>query len=401
MRTLASRHLWVPRGQWRGVGDLAFYDGVNTGSTYAIGVAQSPTGVAYSKPYTTPILSGGQTWDAGGVKDPLVLRSGAASLAMWYTGYTGSPPVFQVGYATSNDNGGTWTEYASNPVLAPSGSGWDAGIVGQPVVFYEPTDVSRPYKMWYLGASTTSSGNYSIGYAYSTDGKAWTKSSANPVLTYTAAGFATAILPGAVIKVGSTYYLFCDGRPTPSGGISGDVVCLFTFTNPEGTYTAGGTLLSPSTAQQSLTSDLSAGATTVNVTSTSAFHAGEPVLLCDSTSTVADAKINTITSGTQMTLTFGLSRAYTVANSSTIRSLFYGSLDCKTILPVTGGGYELYLAPFQQFAGSPFYERSAAASSSSLGSGWSFDYSRSPLFVTGPSGAWDSNSAENPCVLSG
>lgn len=402
MRPLASRRLFPDQSasSFRARNYLLAYDGQNGNGHYGIGMAGSWDGYTFTKLYAIPAIAAiaaNGSWAGGGVKDPWLLKFGQADYRMWHSGYTTPADAFSIGYATSSD-GVVWTESAANPIISPSVSGWDAGGVQYPVVFYEPSDASRPFKMWYVGTATVGAANYSIGYAYSTDGINWTKSASNPVLTYTTAGFSTGIAPGPVVKSGSTYYMYCNGRPTPVGGISGDVVALFTFTNPEGTYTSGGTLLSPSTAKQSLTSNLSSGSVTVNVTATAAFHVGEPCLLLDSTNAEADVFIQAIGSGTQMTLTAPASYSWTTANSATIRSLYYGSLNARSFLTISGTDV-LWLAPFQQFAGSPFQERSAAGTSSSLGSGWAFDYTRGFVLPLGPYGAFDTLSAENPCVI--
>ena len=67
------------------------------------------------------------------------------------------------------------------------------------------------YKMWYTGKS--SAGPYQIGYATSSDGIAWTKHGANPIITPADAGTwdglpVQHVGDCAVIKNGSNYEMW-------------------------------------------------------------------------------------------------------------------------------------------------------------------------------------------------
>ncbi len=83
-----------------------------------------------------------------------------------------------IGYAESED-GFSWTRQET-PILVPGGTGaWDEKVLGFPTVVYR----EGIYHLWYQGQDT--SNRLHIGYAASADGGAtWTKSDANPVLTY-------------------------------------------------------------------------------------------------------------------------------------------------------------------------------------------------------------------------
>jgi hypothetical protein len=103
-----------------------------------------------------------------------------------------------------------------------SGSGFEAGGVSFPSVIYDPleTDSGKRFKMLYTGR--TSGGAYEdIGYAYSSDGKSWTKYSGNPVIdeTWNCTG-------PALMRLGSIYY--CVYRRVDTNDIrlaySGDMV---------------------------------------------------------------------------------------------------------------------------------------------------------------------------------
>ncbi len=138
---------------------------------------------------------GGTNWietqfDADAAVHPCVLHRSATLWQMWYTGYDqvtsmtddGSKTLTSVrssiGYAVSTD-GITWNKYAQNPVLGVSQyeTAWDHDKVMSPWVLWDAS--ASMYCMWYTGYNGSLS---MIGYAESTDGTNWTRSSSNPVL---------------------------------------------------------------------------------------------------------------------------------------------------------------------------------------------------------------------------
>ena len=80
---------------------------------------------------------------------------------MWYTGYSSSADIAQIGYATSTD-GINWTKDSNNPVLSVGASGsWDSDLVANPAVIKD----GSVYKMWY---EASDAGKWlRIGYATS------------------------------------------------------------------------------------------------------------------------------------------------------------------------------------------------------------------------------------------
>jgi len=121
-----------------------------------------------------PVLDvgGDGSWSSLHVSDPCVLFDGEM-YHMWYVGDNGS--MCGIGYATSLD-GVNWQEYPGNPVLKDGiGDVWDGEYVSQPTVLY----YGNMYHMWYTGYDGE---HLRIGYAVSSDGINWQKSSYNPVL---------------------------------------------------------------------------------------------------------------------------------------------------------------------------------------------------------------------------
>lgn len=88
----------------------------------------------------TPVLvkGAGGAWDDGAVETPSVCVYGG-QYVMFYTGYPvgggSDATTYRIGYATSPD-GITWTKFAGNPLLAPSGvaNSFDQFIVAEPGV---------------------------------------------------------------------------------------------------------------------------------------------------------------------------------------------------------------------------------------------------------------------------
>lgn len=137
----------------------------------------SVDGTTWSAATTVLTPGAAGAWDDAGVYVDSVIYDGGV-FKMWYTGRQTSPPPTKnaIGYATSPD-GTTWTKHAGNPVLmvgAPAD--WDGQFVREAAV----VKMGSTYHMWYAGTAAWPA--FSIGYATSPDGLAWTKNAGNPVL---------------------------------------------------------------------------------------------------------------------------------------------------------------------------------------------------------------------------
>lgn len=84
--------------------------------------------------------------------------------------------------ATASDPTGTWTVLNSGqPLMGPTGAGWEAvGVANPHVIENEPGS----YAMIYNGINTF----WQIGFAYSSDLTTWTRYGSNPILTKGAGG---------------------------------------------------------------------------------------------------------------------------------------------------------------------------------------------------------------------
>jgi hypothetical protein len=144
----------------------------------------------------TSVIVGGNNsaiWNRGsyGPSDVIYNPAGSATIVepvdkasvwankyvMYYDGTTGGTE--SLGLAVSND-GLNWQGYNGGvaPVLAGTGvtGNWDYNFVSRATVLKENDDA---YHMWYSGGS----GNMQdgIGYAFSTDGIAWSRDVSNPI----------------------------------------------------------------------------------------------------------------------------------------------------------------------------------------------------------------------------
>jgi hypothetical protein len=379
---------------------VLFYNGTTApGGGYKIGRADWPSaeagangGGTANRSFSNPLLGSGNPSN----KDPCVLYD-AGTWKMWYT-ITGSG----IGYATSSD-GTSWTASGSNPVLTPSGMGWDSGTVSFPVVYKDAgAPAGKRYRMLYSGSSGS---NYQIGYAYSADGVTWTKGGSNPVLANGSGGQFddTVMVAGCLAKSGGTYYFLYGGEhhtPFPED----DQVGGATFTDFEGAYTKSGgnpILAKRSSAKQALTADLASGGTSVTVASSAAFAVGEAVVITNDT-TIWQTRILSIPNGTTINLWSPSPASLTVASGSTILSVAQALTPRALFLD--GSTWKMLLSGFQVGVNNPKVETTAYAESSNTtpDSGWAFQWGKTPplwLPQRGVTGPWDAESAENVCIV--
>lgn len=151
-----------------------WYHGFSGGSERQIGYATSLDGISWNKYAQNPVLTpgAGGDWDAESVCEPNVVHVGA-TYYMYYSHCVGNGGI---GLATSSD-GVSWTKYTGNPVIA-TGAGWENQQVDWAGVYHD----GKLFHVWYLGRKASDTGGFSLGHAFSSDGKTFTKSAANPVL---------------------------------------------------------------------------------------------------------------------------------------------------------------------------------------------------------------------------
>lgn len=152
-----------------------------------------------------PVLTGTPgTFDERGILNPCILRD-SLGYKIYYTGYDNSSSKLQIGLATSAD-GIEWTKHGDDPVFpgGPTGSWYYS--VRQPTVLFD----EGIYKMWFDGSNN---GGWRIGYATSPDGVTWTMDPASPVLLAGEPGSfdGGGVGEPSVVKVGSRYHMLYSG----------------------------------------------------------------------------------------------------------------------------------------------------------------------------------------------
>ena len=153
--------------------------------TMKIGLAISTDGIAWDKEATNPVVDKGAPgeWDDSWIESPSVVKVGG-TYYMLYSGI-GDPYRFAIGLATSAD-GIAWTKYAGNPVFEPEpANDWENAIVYAPSLYHDGSQ----FVMFYVGINATTFLDAArIGMATSSDCVTWTRSADNPLLDLPLAG---------------------------------------------------------------------------------------------------------------------------------------------------------------------------------------------------------------------
>ncbi len=192
-----------------------FYEG-GDGTTGAVGYATSANGSTWTKQTVdAPLLDHGAagTWDDKCAGTPSVLKDGTT----WYLSYYGrqtAPAPYYIGYATAT--GATlataiadgFTKYGSNPVISPSGSGWDSRWVGISATF----KYGSTYIKFYEGNYQDGIPGTQIGIATSTNFSTWTKWAGNPIFRLNSYSTSAVGMPGLLIE-GNDYYIYFNDDP--------------------------------------------------------------------------------------------------------------------------------------------------------------------------------------------
>lgn len=213
---------------WNGTMFLMAYRGENTTDFQngAIGVAGSLDGISWVKYSGNPVLIPGDVHATIG--RPFALRW-QITYNMWYSGRIAASAPINIFYATST-NGITWTKWPS-PVISPSSSpgAWDSGTVTSPSV----VRVGLSFGLWYTGLNQTGT-TPQIGYATSTNGASWNKSSTpvlspGPIGSWDSAG----VEQPDVVNGANGYMMYYDGFNTTSSPNIGLALAPENFNVPE------------------------------------------------------------------------------------------------------------------------------------------------------------------------
>jgi len=131
----------------------------------------------FAKHPENPVLDLGASggWDDDDVEVSCAIRGEDGKFWLYYHG-SSKAAGFRIGLAYSDDLV-SWTREADNPILTNGTTGaWDEeAVAGAHVV-----KVGDTYHMYFNGRNTSK--KVRIGHATSSDGKSWTKDSANPII---------------------------------------------------------------------------------------------------------------------------------------------------------------------------------------------------------------------------
>ncbi len=384
-------------------GDTAVLEGIFNGQNgsgeYKIGSILRSGGAWVEDGGNPMFTKTGAGFESTGVFQPTITWDGA-QYVMYYVGYDGTHR--RIARATAAARTGPWTRYGSNPVVGLGSSGAaDETDCLQPYVLHEPADTGHEWKMWYTGVSA--GGVFTICYAYSSDGLAWTKVGMVIGLGAGAAWDSVAVVSGATIKVGSTYYHLYSGRKNTVAPYHWAVGCA-TAANAAGPYTkvAGNPTLEAdytiSGMNQALTADRNAGGATVQIASTAAWRVGMPMML-SATDVVSEYhRILSVDSGTQVTLADNAVASFTTAHAAVLRPFAYVSVGPVEIRQ-RAFDFELYINVFQPIddlaiTGEALWEGQMRAVGSSPDGAWGIDESSGLIMPLSPTNSgWDKYSA--------
>lgn len=126
-----------------------WYTGQSGGQRSSIGYARSPDGIHWQRMSPEPVLRPELPWEKVAVMCPHVIWDEAFGLyRMWYSGGEQYEPN-AIGYAESPD-GLRWTKYAENPIFTPNpASAWEQDrVAGAQVVRFKDW-----HYMFYIGFS--------------------------------------------------------------------------------------------------------------------------------------------------------------------------------------------------------------------------------------------------------
>ena len=160
------------------------------------------------------------------ISDPWIIKEGVV-YKMWYTcggfNYPSDSINFRsrICYCESSD-GIAWTKYSGNPVLDVSyNGGWDSlGVETVSILIDSVAPSNQRYKMWYAGQYFNSY-RYDFGYAYSADGKSWTKHPSQVLQVGNSTAWDGGFIEGpSVLKDGSIYKMWYTGYDLTNGKVN-------------------------------------------------------------------------------------------------------------------------------------------------------------------------------------
>jgi|GEM_PF-5506343 len=377
-----------------------YYNGQNGDGHYSIGRAVSWDGIHWERTARRPLLTPGSGWEDSSVHGPDVVSANGVTY-LYYAGYDGRH--WQIGVATSSNQGRTYTKYSGNPIVRIGGFGQpDSAGVWFPTVMYDKSD-PNPGKRWKMWYDANDGKTERIAYAYSANGLSWTK--AGVVLRPSRAAWESNGVgnTGSVRKLGHKYYLYYSGNELVHGR-SRWTEAMVTFSDPQGAYVrcSCNPLLSGALARvQRLTADAKTGARVLTVRNTAVFRRGEEVEIADKAVAPQLTRVSAIESPRRILLQNTIRHTLAVARRASVRSVYSWSITSRTFPYQQRGRYVMPITVYQQFSDMGYLtEFTAFATAPALVGPWKFDVARGVALPPDPSHSpWDTISAENAAVV--
>ena len=173
-------------------------------TTLALAGTNQPDNANWSNPAKQVLAAGGASFDSSGVSHPSVIKDGATSYVMYFTG--DSSGTLSIGRATSTTANGLFT--GDSQILTAGAAGtWDSAGVKDPVVVKL---AANDYRMLLTGIDAD--GIERVGYSTSTDGILWTPPTValNPSLMPYAAD-ESGVEPTGMLVDGATLHVWTSG----------------------------------------------------------------------------------------------------------------------------------------------------------------------------------------------
>lgn len=326
------------------------------------------------------------------VKDPYVVLDGD-TYYLWCAHYSTSTGKYSISCFTSSD-GMTWTRSGTAAkVVAGSAGAPDENGCSFPVVVKDSnsSDPDKTWKIYYAGVDAAGTMTICLAYANGPTETAYVKYAGNPVLNVGATGSFDdeVVIPTDILTDGTTLRLYYGGGyPSAANKWNiGEAISQDWLTWQRAQTTP---ILESRSAVTIGITTLTAGTRTAAVGSTAAFVAKECVVLVSADeSTVQLARIESIDSGTQATLSYPAGATF---SGGKMKSLYFGSVSPAKIEKV-GSLYRMWPVAFQHKDGPGFTLEVTGYAEGSSHNAFAYDLTHVPALPLGQS--WDTQSAEN------
>ena len=312
------------------------------------------------------------------------------------------PGYCRIGVMRSTNNGETWSKSGENPIITEDGEDWREFGVNFPVAWvYDDT--------WYMvvgGFNSDSEATLGLFSADDWEGP-WSEVGTNPKLPLGTDTDPDTLrhLPGCLLWDGDTGKLLIQGARQDSFPDGGRIMLVeFDRTTPATGWQKIGVVAEPlTTATSLLTSNVTAGDTTVAVADSSVFPIGCVCILADKTGAVHQCRVVAATTGTSVTIAPAARANFATASDAKLECVLQ-SIVPRSMYRV---GNKVWILTTAYQAG--YLDNNAFVETTYLASAdwptfanWTWHHDKSPLWWLplhgGTSAGWSFRVGENPCL---